>query len=334
MESIWSVGIDIIYLTRAAGDWLVAPMRALSALGQAEFYLILIPWLYWCLSVRLGQRVGTILLLSVSLNEFLKVACHQPRPYWVEPGLVAYVGEANFGLPSGHAQHAVSIWGLLAVGPHLAERHKRWFPLACMLLIALIGLSRMYLGVHFPTDVAAGWLLGGVLLWAFLRWEPSVKAWINGRRLSAQLLLALVAPVLLFAPVALAIISLRGWDLPMAWQQNALLNSGVAIDPWNLENVISMAGVTLGLALGAIWMARRGGLCVRGAPIQLCLRYLLGLLGVVVLWYGLRMLTSGIEGPVGMLVRYARYAAVGFWVAGAGPACFMRLGLISQRCAA
>jgi membrane-associated phospholipid phosphatase len=334
MENIWSSGVDIIQLVRLAGDWLVWPMRALSALGQAEFYLVLIPWLYWCLNARLGQRVAAILLLSVSLNELLKIACHQPRPYWIQPGLIAYAGEANFGLPSGHAQHAVSIWGLLAAEQPLDGRRKRWFSLVCALLIALIGLSRVYLGVHFPTDVAMGWLLGGLLLWAFLRWEPTVRAWLAGSELTPQILLAVGASVLLFAPVALAVVSLRRWDLPLAWQQNALINSGVAIDPWNLENVITMAGVTLGLALGVIWVARRGGFGVHGTPAQLGLRYLIGLLGVIALWYGVRMLTSGIEGPVGMLARYVRYAAVGFWVAGGAPVCFVRLGLMSRRCVA
>lgn len=334
MESIWSSGIEIIQWTRLAGDWLAWPMRVLSALGRAEFYLILIPWLYWCLNARLGQRVAAILLLSVSLNEFLKIACHQPRPYWVQPGLIAYAGEANFGLPSGHAQHAVSIWGLLAVDLPLRDDRRHWLAIICVLLIVLIGLSRIYLGVHFPTDVAVGWLLGGLLLRAFLRWEPSMRAWLASRGLSVQVLLALGASVLLFAPVALAIISLRRWALPLAWQQNALLNSGVAIDPWNLENVITMAGVTLGLALGAIWAARRGGFGVRGTPAQLGLRYLIGLLGVIALWYGVRMLTNGLEGPLGMLVRYVRYTAVGFWVARGAPACFLRLGLVPRARAA
>ena len=72
------------------------------------------PALYWCIDARLGLRVGMILLLSNGLNAVLKLAFHTPRPYWVDARVTGFAAESSFGLPSGHAQSAASVWGLLA----------------------------------------------------------------------------------------------------------------------------------------------------------------------------------------------------------------------------
>ncbi len=82
-----------------------------------------------------------------------------PCPYWLSQEVIALASQENFGLPSGHAQNALSVWGLLA-----ASSSRRWAWPVVAVLVFLIGLSRIYLGVHFPTDVLGGWLVAAAPL--------------------------------------------------------------------------------------------------------------------------------------------------------------------------
>jgi membrane-associated phospholipid phosphatase len=125
----------------------------------------------WCVDASLGLRMGLVLLTSASLNSLLKLAVGWPRPYWVSDQVTAYAYEGSFGLPSGHAQNSMALWGRMAAG----LRRRSWV-IGLGLLIFLISLSRLYLGVHFPSDVLAGWLAGGIVLALFLVLEKPVGA--------------------------------------------------------------------------------------------------------------------------------------------------------------
>jgi membrane-associated phospholipid phosphatase len=74
-----------------------------------NFFLLLLPALYWGIEDGIGLRVGIILLLSTSVNDSLKLFFHGPRPYWYSTDIIASAKETSFGVPSGHAQIATGI---------------------------------------------------------------------------------------------------------------------------------------------------------------------------------------------------------------------------------
>ncbi len=115
-----------------------------------------------------------MLLISNGLNTPLKFLFHSPRPYWIDPNIVALSSETSFGMPSGHAQMAASIWGTLA-----ASLKRRWLTIVLIFMILMIGISRIYLGVHFTSDVLVGWAIGVLLLVVFLSLEKRVAAWFT-----------------------------------------------------------------------------------------------------------------------------------------------------------
>lgn len=82
MEDLWAAGIAAIVWLQGLGPTLTTPMKLISFLGQVEFYLLLMPALYWCWHAKKGLRLGVLLMVSAGLNEALKVAFHQPRPFW------------------------------------------------------------------------------------------------------------------------------------------------------------------------------------------------------------------------------------------------------------
>ncbi|MBV9467811.1 MAG: phosphatase PAP2 family protein, partial [Abitibacteriaceae bacterium] len=164
METVWQSGIRIIIFLQSVGHWPRPLMLFFSFLGTEYFYLLIMPALLWCVDARLGVRLGILFLLSASFNSILKLVFHAPRPFWLERKAGGFEFESSFGIPSGHAQNSMAVWGFLAAKQRVG---KVW----AAVIIFLIGLSRLYLGVHFPTDVLAGWVIGGALLWAFLRYE-------------------------------------------------------------------------------------------------------------------------------------------------------------------
>jgi undecaprenyl-diphosphatase len=123
--------------------------------------------LYVCASIGSG-------LLASSL---LKDVFDRPRPDIVPHEVYA----ASYSFPSGHSM--LSALTYLTLGAILARSHERkllktFFLLIAVFLTALIGITRVYLGVHWPTDVLAGWTAGAV--WALLCWL--LARWLQSRR--------------------------------------------------------------------------------------------------------------------------------------------------------
>ena len=96
-------GIPVITWLQGLGDWLIAPMRIITFLGNEEFLLILLPTILWCFDVGLGIRVGMIYIVSGGLSTSLKLLFGTPRPYWVSKEVRALSTATGFGVPSGHS---------------------------------------------------------------------------------------------------------------------------------------------------------------------------------------------------------------------------------------
>lgn len=328
MEIILQNGIPLIQSIQQWGDWLIGPMKFFTFLGREEFYLLIMPALYWCLDTQLGFRLGLILLTSGSLNSLLKLTFHLPRPYWIDTRVLARSIESSFGMPSGHAQNAVSVWGLLA------EAAGQWWAwLLAVLLILLISLSRIYLGVHFPTDVVYGWLIGAIVLWGFLRAERWVGERLKNRSARLKIGLAFGASLLFILLGYLALWATRDWQLPASWVQNALQADpeGETIHPQSLSGLITSAAALFGLAAGWVLLSQKEAFDPAGAPWQRIVRYLVGLVGVILIWAGLDAVFPEGTNLSAYSLRYVRYALVGLWISGGGPALFVKLGLASPQ---
>ena len=325
-EIVLQEGIDLIRQIQAIGAWLESPMLFFTFLGTENFYLLVMPALYWCLEARIGIRVGLMLLMSSSINAVLKIAVHDPRPFWLDPRVAVYHFEGSFGIPSGHAQNAVAIWGALAAG---LKKNWAWF--AALILAFLIGFSRMYLAVHFPTDVLVGWVIGLVILGIYLALDRRVTHWLGGQSLLRQgiiFFLVFLGFVLVGWTVIESLIA-GGWAVPPVWQANATaaFPGSSPLAPLQLESVITPAATFLGFALGAAWIKNRGGFSADGTLNHRILRFILGILGVAVFWAGLGAIFPDGENILAWTLRSVRYGLVGLWITGVAPALFIRLGI-------
>jgi membrane protein DedA with SNARE-associated domain/membrane-associated phospholipid phosphatase len=111
---------------------------------------------------------------SAMLNRLLKGLFVRPRPYFEHPLLI----ETSYSFPSGHAMESFVLYGMLAYFAVLALetwRARTAVVFGTALLVLLIGLSRMYLGVHYFSDVVAGYAAGGVWLSALITGAETVR---------------------------------------------------------------------------------------------------------------------------------------------------------------
>lgn len=102
---------------------------------------------------------GLITLLVSPLAEVLKLISRRTRP---ETLYVKNMRFKTFSFPSGHSYVAALVFGFLAVAAVLWLPFGWLIAVACISLAILVGISRVYLGAHFPSDVVAGWTLGAV----------------------------------------------------------------------------------------------------------------------------------------------------------------------------
>ncbi|MGY3948348.1 phosphatidic acid phosphatase [Aeromonas allosaccharophila] len=157
-------------------QWLGSDVWWLSVsnlFGSGGFQLALIPLLLPLLGwPRLRQLLFAMLWLGL-LVQAGKEGIGWPRPFHLQPELATQSAQ-GFGMPSGHTASALLFWGALL--GWLWPTH-RWRALSLALLLALVtGLARVWLGVHFISDVAAGLLIGALLLAARPCWRADGHA--------------------------------------------------------------------------------------------------------------------------------------------------------------
>jgi undecaprenyl-diphosphatase len=164
----------------AGPAWLKDAMRDVTALGSTSVLTIIVVGVAGYLAVAgLRHAAGMVLgsvALGALLSNALKAAFSRPRPAFIPPDLVVF----TTSFPSGHATLSAVVYltlGALLCRTQSSLAVKTFILCFATLITGLVGLSRVYLGVHWPTDVVAGWLVGGT--WALLCWLTMI--WLQGR---------------------------------------------------------------------------------------------------------------------------------------------------------
>ena len=139
-------------VTELGSTWAVTAMAAVAFVFGAAIG----PW-------RHGLAGALTILAASILNSALKLTIARERPDLLEPVIV----EHGFSFPSGHSALGMVAYGVLAVlvaRSRLPTRARVAIVFVLGVVVGLIGISRIWLGVHYPTDVLAGWIAGGVIV--------------------------------------------------------------------------------------------------------------------------------------------------------------------------
>ena len=125
----------------------------ITLLGSEEVLVGIAAIVYWCFDKPRGRFVTYVLLLGAYLNLFLKLLIPWPRP----PVNLRIVekDETSYGFPSGHAQDSTTFWAWISL-----DFRKRILGIVGVVIVAAVGMSRIYLGLHYPAQVIGGWVIG------------------------------------------------------------------------------------------------------------------------------------------------------------------------------
>lgn len=317
MDSLYQFGINLIQSLQTLSPALDGFMQGITFLGRIEFYLIFIPFIYWSIDRRIGVRALLILIYTDFVAYSIKQLLHQPRPYWVGD-VKALSAEPSYGVPSSHASNTLSVFGYLA-----SHVKKNWFWAFVIVLILLIGLSRLYLGVHFPQDVLVGWLIGFTVLWGIAKWESKVRDWLDGKSIAVQIGLGFLDSlfIVLFGFIVRAF--LNGMPDPASY-------SSYSADARTITHFFTLAGAAFGTYVGYALMRQHASFKAKGTWGKRIARYIVGIVGLLLVYYGLSQVFDLLaidESTLGYILRYIRYGLVTFWATFLAPWVFLKTNL-------
>ena len=287
MESWLLWGTRVIQSVQALGSpALDALFKAITFIGDEKFALLIVPFLYWSLNKALAVRAAFLYLGSAYVNTVLKAMFAVPRPSATSVRVLESV--EGYSFPSGHAQTATTVWGYLAT-----QIRRRWFQGVAVVLIILVGLSRVYLGVHYPQCVIAGIAIGLVLV-VIYNWVLNTYAGRSRLSFPVKLAIAFAVPLLLLA-------------------LHAETDTG------------SSMGTLLGLGVGVVLEGEWVRFSSAGPWLKRSTRFLAGVIVLLGLYFGLKAVL-----PEGLGFRVLRYALVGLWASLGAPWMFVKLRLANR----
>jgi membrane-associated phospholipid phosphatase len=320
MEQLQELSFVLILALQKLSPALNSVMNFFTFLGNIEFYLLIIPFIYWAVDKRLGFRLLLVLITTYTLSSTFKLLFHQPRPYWLEK-VLGLGAETSYGIPSSHSSGSLAVWGYLAY-----RLNKKWLWVLVSLFIFFIALSRLYLGVHFLHDVLFGWLIGLVVLWAFIKYEDRVARWADQKDILTQISTGFAVSILMLLVGQLIQVWLSGISDPPEW-------SSFASQARTPTYGYTLAGALFGAIAGYVLMKRYAPFENKGSGLQQLGRYALGVVLLLLLYSGLDILFGMVaadETALGYALRYLRYASVTFLVTFIIPWIFLRIRLAKR----
>ena len=271
--------------------------QKITTLGQEIFVMAVICWLYWCVEKKLAYILGFSYFTSGLLVQALKISFRVPRPWDLDPSFKAVESAipaaTGYSFPSGHTQSITALMGTLALGAR-----KKWQAVLCVLIIFLVGFSRMYLGVHTPLDVSVGFLLS-VISVLFCWYLFNKKQFIWDRPLTLSVILGI-------ASILVCVYSL-------------LLYSSDVIDISYSRDCLKAAGAGCAFAIGFYVENTRIRFETAGDLKTRILRFLIGAVVAVLLLKGLKPLIG-----TSLAASFIRYFLAVLWVLMVYPLLFVR----------
>jgi len=274
----------------------------ITMLGEQYFFIVVIAFIYWNISKREGFKLATAFLYSSLLNAVLKLVFHTPRPFEKLDYISGKRVETAIGysFPSGHTQGSTTFFITLS-----QIIRKRWFTIIAILIILLIGVSRIYLGVHWPIDVIGGLILGVIIAYIFC--TITDKYYDDHAKL--RIIFFRIQAVFILLTIILLIVDL------------VYLKGSMKVDHFFI-----ISGISSGAVYGFFLERRYFDFSATDAGrLRKVFRYLLGLAITVAVMTGVKMIL-----PEHYIADFFRYLIVGLWVTFLWPAAGIGMKLFNR----
>ena len=264
-------------------------MLAITTLGDETAFLVIALILFWCVDKYVGYYTLSVGFIGTIANQFMKLWFRIPRPWVLDENFTileqAREGAGGYSFPSGHTQSAVGTFGSIAATAKIKKLR-----IACIVIAALVAVSRMYIGVHTPLDVGVSILVAVVLVFGL---RPLV---FKNRKVGMPILLA---AMILMAIGYLCFVELYQFPADVLATENYQLG---------LENAYTLLGALVGIIIVYIVDEKWLHFPVKAVWWAQVLKVAIGLMLVLGVKVGMKGTLNSIFGE--LLGRGVRYGLI------------------------
>lgn len=253
--------------------------QIITMLGEDYFFMAGVALIYWCINKGFGYKLGFAYLSNGLINTTVKQTFRIPRPFERDTTLRVLRQETagGFSFPSGHTQCTASFWTSM-----MLEIKSKWIYLIGIILIILVGISRMYLGAHTPQDVLVGAAIGAS--WVFISNKLFDYAERTGRK---TIFLVFIIPAI------------------------------IGMFVFKNSDYYKVAGTVISFYIGYLIETRYINFQVKTVLWKQIIKYVLGMSILLAIKVILKPIL-----PEGMISDFIRYFLMGSWVTIAAPIIF------------
>jgi undecaprenyl-diphosphatase len=259
----------------------------ITRLGEEMILIVIFCTIFWCINKRMAYVLGASFFLSGLIVQGAKPVFRVPRPWIYQTAFMPVEGSVGaatgYAFPSGHTQNGTALFGSLG-----AQIKHKVIKTVLFTLVALIAFSRLYLGVHYISDVLVSLVIGILSIWLALKF-------ITDEPVSKKRELLMAGFVAFLAIIVIGIV--------------AVLYLTEATVASQMRDSVIAAGAALGFAVG-MYVERnhiRFSVKAQNLPVQI-LKIVLGIAGVMAIQEGVRVLGAN------LFVDGLRYFLMVIWL--------------------
>jgi len=282
--------------------------------GETNAYILVVALIYVMFDKGLAVRLSVVVLLTMCLNHVLKIIIKNPRPFirentylqkWAVSTENAKELAMEFSTPSGHAMGGSAFYSYL-----YASVQNRFVKVIAVVAILLTGLSRPYLGVHYPGDILIGWTIGLLIGLVAIKYTDQISDGWNKLSYGKRAAIAVAGSLILW----LGTIAINGWLIDSQPRQ-----------------FLGYEGFLTGIVLGYPLELRVVDFDPKSfGPLKKLLRFAITMAVAVASLGLLKEIFSAIAvdySIFGYLLQYVRYAVAGVVSIFVAPLFFTKVGL-------
>lgn len=208
-------GLEIIKIFQLLSPTLDNFFMLFTLLGDLYFYVLIISIIYWCINKEIGINLATVMICTGLINTLIKGFFGWERPYLAHPDQVKVItSSTGYSFVSGHSQSTATLWGSILYYYKDSNYINKLIIVSTFLMI-IVPISRLYLAVHYPSDVIVGFILGIVTIYFYIKISPKVINSLKNMNFWTLISIAMLTSFFLLA-IEILNIMIAGNDLEIA----------------------------------------------------------------------------------------------------------------------